>query len=144
MDPQPHSLPSRVLLGALLLLGYMAIANTVQQLYPFSVFDMYAHEATSASRIAVRSASGDLSEIFAWSDWQCDGPLTVQTAPDHAARSPYSIPYRDREAQEWLIAHQGHGGQPVDIVRHIWWLHSEPGQPETEDRLIRHCTAVRP
>ena len=144
MLPQPHSLPTRLVLGVTLLLGYMAIANTVQQFYPFSVFDMYAHATTSASRIAVRSTSGALSEVSAWTEWRCDGPLSIETPHDHAERTAYSIPYRDREAQEWLTSHQGEGGERVDVVRHIWWLRPDAGQPPQEDRLILHCQAAHP
>ncbi len=143
MDLHAYNLPSRVMLGLLVLAGYMALANTVQQLYPFSVFDMYAHAATSASRIGVRAASGELSEVSAWTHWRCDRPIDLQGVPDHAARSPYSIPYRDREAQEWLLGHQGNGGEPVDVVRHIWWLQPAPGQAEIEDRVLLRCQAVR-
>jgi hypothetical protein len=142
-SPQPHLLPTRLLLGVVLLLGYMAVANTVQQFYPFSVFDMYAHATTSASRIGARASSGELSEVFTWTDWRCDGPLSIETPPDHAQKMAYSIPYRDREAQEWLTTHQGDGGERVDVVRHIWWLTPDPGQPAQEDRLILHCQAVR-
>ena len=144
MDSPQHSLPSRVVFGVLVLVGYVAIASTVQQLYPFSVFDMYAHPATSASRIAVRDAAGVVSEVSAWTDWQCDGPFALAGAPDHDDRSPYSIPYRDREAQEWLTAHRGAGTQAVAIVRHIWWLQPQPGQAEIEDRVLLHCKARRP
>ncbi len=144
MDSPQHSLPSRLAFGVLVLLGYVAIANTVQQLYPFSVFDMYAHQATSASRIAVRDAAGAVSEVSAWTDWRCDGPIALATAPDHADRSPYSIPYRDREAQEWLTGHVGNGAQAVEVVRHIWWLQPEAGQAEIEDRVLLHCKARRP
>lgn len=143
MDPQPTSLPSRLLLGVVVLLGYMAIANTVQQLYPFSVFDMYAHRATSASRIGARTADGQLSEVTAWSDWRCDGPIRVDAPQAPGAPTPYGIPYRDREAEEWLLHHQGAGGQAVDVVRHIWWLEAAEGQPEIADRVLLHCQAVR-
>ncbi len=142
MAPPPDSLPSRFALGVLVLAGYMALANTVQQLYPFSVFDMYAHEATSASRIGVRTATGALTEVTAWRDWQCPQPIALIGPPDHDQRAPYSIPYRDREAQEWIVGHPGAGSQPVDVVRHIWWLQPVPGQAETEDRVLLHCQAV--
>ena len=34
-------------------------------------------------------------------------------------------------------------GEPVDVVRHIWWLQPAPGQAEIEDRVLLRCQAVR-
>ncbi len=143
MMPPPDSLPSRILLGVLVLTGYVAIANAVQQLYPFSVFDMYAHQATSASRIGVRDATGALSEVSAWTAWHCDAPIRLQEPPTQPGPAPYTIPYRDREAQEWVLAHPGNGAQHVEVVRHVWWLQPLPNQNEAEDRVLLRCQAER-
>ena len=133
----------RLALGALVLAGYAGVAHSVQQLYPFSIFDMYAHRAQSASRVVARDAAGGLSEVTAWRGWRC-APAPAVTEPGTVPA--YSVPYRDREAAAWVRDHPlagAAGGEAVDVVRHIWWLQPAPGQPASEDRPLWHCQAVR-
>lgn len=138
----------RLLLGVLTLLAYVALANTVEQLYPFSVFDMYANRAGSASKVVARSERGELSEVTDWVAWDCGGLVQLEPIQHEAGPHPYTIPYRDREALAWIRTHQRVEGaatglpRPVQVVRHIWWLSAAPGQPAAEDRVLASCAAV--
>lgn len=70
---------------ALALVGYLAIARGVENLYPFSTFNMYSVErAASASRVLARDAHGAVSEVTGWERWECDAPPDLDAAPCRA------------------------------------------------------------
>lgn len=134
--------PRRVI-GALVLGGYAAIALAVENLYPVSVFDMYSRPRSSASRIVARDAAGSLVEVRRYDRWRCEGPLDLSPRACNAPRFDYSN-YLDAEHAAYVASHStgdGHG-EPVEIVRRIWWL-DQPGPPRTTDCVLQRCTAVR-
>jgi hypothetical protein len=137
--PQP-----RVLVAALALCGYLGIAHSVRNLYPFSTFEMYAGQrADSASRVIARDAAGGLHELDAYEAFRCDGPIPLghETC---AAAWPYAYSiYLDRQAAAFIDTHPGDGTEPVDVIRRIWRLSDRPGPPPFEDCLLQHCRAAR-
>jgi hypothetical protein len=135
--------PRRVL-SVLALVGYVAIAWSVSNLYPFSVFDMFAGRTASASRVVARDAGGRVAEVDRFVAWRCDGPVDVR--PQVCAGEPgfdYTV-YTDREAADYIASHRGDdpSASPVDVVRRIWRLSGEDGPPAAKDCLIARCTAV--
>jgi hypothetical protein len=131
----------RLAVAALAFAGYVAIAWSVDNAYPFSHFDMYSGTmADSGSRIVVRDASGAVHEVTRFTAFACDRPIPTDRAAcpgDH-----YMIPYKDRELLGWVLAHEGdpQGGEPVDLVRRVGRL-AGGGPPPHEDCLIASCRA---
>lgn len=134
--------PRRVI-GALVLGGYVTLALAVTNLYPVSVFDMYSHPRSSASRIVARDAAGNVREVRRYDRWRCEGPVDVSPRACDTPRFDYSN-YLDAEQAAYVASHSNGDGQgdPVEIVRRIWWL-DEPGPPRTTDCVLQRCTAVR-
>jgi hypothetical protein len=133
--------PSR-LAAVLALLGYLGVALALGNLYPFSVFDMYSRRFTSASRIVARDAGGHVREVERYARWSCDEPLDVSPGRCGAPGSFFYVPYLDTDGSAYVAAHAGDGqGQPVDVVRRIWWLEGG-GPPRVEDCLLSRCRAV--
>jgi hypothetical protein len=72
----PPSSPKIGGLVAIAMLGYLAAARGVGNLYPFSTFEMYgATRLVDASRIVVRERD-EVHELDRFSQWRCD------SAPD--------------------------------------------------------------
>jgi len=120
---------------------YVALAGSVHNLYPFSTFAMFAGgHAARASRIVARDGAGRVHEVDGFARWRCDGPLRVEhdACAQHGAYS--QVDYQDRAALDFLGAHAGDGGEPVDLVRRIWRL--DGGAPAIEDCLVAHCRAA--
>jgi hypothetical protein len=125
----------------LALVCYFAAARASGNLYPFSTYDMYAgRTATSASRIAVRTASGELREVDGFDAWELDGPLSLDTAGCDG-EVPYTIDYLDDAAAAFIREHAGHGREPVEVVRHIWRL--RPDGNTEEDCVLQRGRAAR-
>ena len=145
-QPMPRATPSttRLTLGLLALVTYVLVANTVQQLYPFSVFDMYANRANSASKVVAQRSDGTLVDVNRLRQWHCPQPVTLEVDTHDGRPHPYTIPYRDREALDWIHEHAAEQpqGVMVRVVRHIWWLQPAPNQSAEEDRVLATCTAV--
>jgi hypothetical protein len=134
------SLAPRRILALLVLAGYCGVSYAVQNLYPFSTFDMYSRHAQSASRVIARDASGRAAEVSRFVGWRCDGAIdaSAERCRDFG-RFDYT-PYKDDEAIHWIASHGGEGGAPIDLVRRIWWL--APDGERTDDCLLARCRAT--
>ena len=135
---------TRLALGVVTLATYVVVANTVQQLYPFSVFDMYANRATSASKVVAQRADGTLVDVNRLNVWHCPQAPSLEHDTHDGMPHPYTIPYRDHEALDWIRTHMGPQPQAetVRVVRHIWWLEPTSGQAPEENRVLATCSAV--
>jgi hypothetical protein len=135
--------PRRVV-SALALAGYVGIAFAVHNFYPFSVFDMYSRAQTSASRVVVRDGSGQVAEVERYDRWRCDGEIDVSPAKCGTPGSFTYTPYIDASRVGYIAGHtvSEASGDPVEVVRRIWWLDA-PGAPRTTDCVLQRCTAVR-
>lgn len=125
--------------------AYLATAFGLGNLYPFSVFDMYAGDkASSASRVVARDAEGHLDEVRAWTGWSCDPWPRLDL--DACQREPpfYVVPYINREHEQYLSEHRGSpdGGEVVDLVAKVWWLDAS-GVRSAETCVIASCRARR-
>jgi hypothetical protein len=135
--PAARGLDARLVLGALVLVGYAMAARGVENLYPFSVFPMYAAaRAKVISRVMARVADGSFIEVTALDRWQCDA-LPVLEATTCADAS--SIQYIDREREQYIREHAGTGGQPVELVRRVF---SFDGVSRPTHCTVSRCTAV--
>jgi hypothetical protein len=125
----------------LALVCYFAAARASGNLYPFSTYDMYAgRSASSASRIAVRLASGELREVDTFGAWALDGPLSLAT--DRCSEPvPYTIDYLDAAAAAFIREHPGPGAERVEVVRHIWRF--APHGLTEEDCVLQRGSATR-
>jgi hypothetical protein len=124
--------------------GYLALGLAVGNLYPISTYEMYAGEqATAGSRLAVRTADGDVVEIDRFVDWRC--PERVPTAPTACGVywPFYHVPYLDRAAVEHIEEHAGDGDEPVAVIRRIWRLSRDGGIAGVEDCPVASCRARR-
>jgi hypothetical protein len=129
--------------GLLVLGGYVGISFAVRNLYPFSVFDMYSRSRTSASRIVARDEHGQLAEVERFDGWLCEGPVDTSPGRCGTPGSYFYVPYLDESRIEYIAKHPGDGhGDPVEVIRRIWWL-DEPGAPQTTDCVLQRCSAVR-
>jgi hypothetical protein len=140
IEMMPHP---RVLVAGVAFAAYLALALVVGNLYPVSTFEMYSSKrATSASRVVARDGAGAMREIDEYESWSCDGPTSIEPAAC-AASFPYAYTtYLDRAAVDWIDAHRGQGGEPVDVVRRIYRLGAAVGPPAFEDCVLQQCRAV--
>ncbi|HEY5242726.1 MAG TPA: hypothetical protein VIJ22_14700 [Polyangiaceae bacterium] len=134
----------RHVVGALVLAGYVGVSLAVGNLYPFSVFDMYSHPQVSASRIVARDQRGNLAEIERYDRWRCEEPVDVTPAKCGEPGSFHYSIYLDASQAAYIAEHPAKdgSGEPVDVVRRIWWLDA-PGSPRTTDCVLESCLAVR-
>lgn len=123
--------------------GYLVAGRLAHNVYPFSVYDMYAAGAeSSASQLAARDRNGKLDDVSAYEAWSC--PTAVRPNPTACEAFPfYYIPYHDAEAAQWIERHAGgEGGEPVEVVHHIWNIGAS-GELTTTDCVVARCTARR-
>lgn len=141
-----------VFVGLLVLVGYLATARLVENLYPFSTFPMYAGERSdSASRLVAREADGSVHEASEYAAWSCEEEVDLSREHDRCGALPrYStIPYIDREIVESIRSRsqgsQGASGAGVHvtIVRRVFRFPDGPGAPSVEDCEVGRCKAVR-
>ncbi len=124
--------------------GYLLAAFLAKNFYPFSVFDMYAGQSQpSASRIVARDAAGRLHPVSDYAHWQC--PRAVVPDPEKCSAFPfYYIPYVDEGVVRYIENHsvKVDGGEPVDLVFHIWRFGSR-GIAAEQDCVIQRCRAEK-
>lgn len=143
LPPPAGSAPgpdARLFLGLLVLLAYGITARGVKNLYPFSVFPMYAgSEATATSRIMARTSGGTIVEVESFTGWACDPLPAVETT---SCGGVHGIPYLDREHEAYVRAHPlgGRAGEPVELVRRNF---SFDGEQRPEVCPVALCRAVR-
>lgn len=133
-----------IAVNALAFVGYVLVARGLDNLYPFSTFDMYSQvDSSSASRVVARDADGTLREVTAYRALDCEGRLDVSEDSCGTAAEIYRVPYKDEEAVQHVETHRGASpdAAPVDIVRHVWKL-SDDGSPALEkDCVLVRCVA---
>ena len=149
MDPQAKERSGRgvhptVWITVLVMGGYFLIARVVGNLYPFSTFSMYsAAKSESASHIVARDRAGTLHAVLEYEGWSCPEPLDIDPPRCRAAARFSSIGYIDRRILEHVRGHRSTGGEPVELVRHIWRFQDGSGDVRTEDCVLAQCQAVR-
>lgn len=137
----------RAAVAALTFAGYLVIARSAGNLYPFSTYSMYAESGSGRpSRIVARDARGELKDLGQYDHWSCpDLP-----ALDHATCPPpvvsTTILYIDRDAEHYVRTHMGTGlepgSQPLELVRHVWSFTDRNGPPREIDCPVCACRAV--
>jgi hypothetical protein len=132
--------------AACVLAGYVAIAQGLGNLYPFSTFEMYAGVSThTASRVLAVDPAGATREIRDFAAYRCDS-LELQPASCRDHGEYYSIGYVEREAAEYLAAQASAAPQgeelSIRLVRRIWRFHGAR-EPTVEDCALASCRAVR-
>lgn len=128
----------RLVLGALVFIGYSAVARSVGNLYPFSIFPMYAGKAGDAtSRVMVRGADGAYEEVPRYEGFACESLPVLETT---TCAGVAGIPYIDREREQHIREHAGTGGQPVELVRRVF---SFDGKSRPSHCVSTRCTAVK-
>ena len=122
----------------LALVGYLAAARGVENLYPLSTFPMYSGSGgPAASRVMARTAGGDFVEVTDLDAWDCP---SLPRLEDVQCAGSDNIPYLDREREEHIRAHPGTGGAPVEVVRRVF---SFDGAQRSAFCPIARCTAKR-
>lgn len=135
----------RVAVAALVFGGYVAISRGVENLFPFSIFDMYASSSPSAARILARAADGRVYELDRYRAWSCDAPLDM-TGGEHCPKpgTYVTITYKEMEATDYIATHGGRdpSAVPVEVIRRIFWLSDRDPAPRVEDCPLGRCHAV--
>lgn len=131
---------ARLFLGLLVLGGYAFAARGVGNLYPFSVFPMYAGNGeTATARMMARTEAGTVLEIGAFSAWSCEPLPSFESTSCGGIRG---IPYIDREHEAYVRAHPlgDHAGEPVALIRRVF---SFDGQTRPDACVVATCRASR-
>jgi hypothetical protein len=128
--------------------GYVAVARAVQDLYPFSVFEMFADTMTSSSRLVARLPDGNAAEVERFVHWQCDEPIDEDPVRCGPLGSFGYTPYRDRELADWVRRHERRddapgGAEALELTRRIYRVTGVPGPLSVEDCVLASCRAVR-
>jgi hypothetical protein len=135
---------ARLAAGAAIFATYLGVSFGVGNLYPFSIYDMYASDpGARASRLVVRDAAG-LREISRFSGFACDEPVRAAFERCKAQHVVNTIGYVVDEhlrALETAPA-SGDAREPVDVVMKVWGLDERSVVSEAECRLSR-CEASR-
>jgi hypothetical protein len=139
--------------GLIVLLGYVAIAwaarfdtaygaHNASIAYPFDTYSMYAGvPVRSASAILVRDAEGTVERVSAFRSFQCEA--TAGAWREHCAVAGAGLDYLDDDAEAYVRAHSGQGGEPVEIIRRTWTIPEASEPVRAEDCVIVACEATR-
>jgi hypothetical protein len=130
-------LDPRVLVSTLVLAGYLAAAKGVGNLYPISTFPMFSESSGEAVTRIMARTGGEFVEVDEFTSWDCPKLPSLDTTS--CAGVP-SIPYVDREREDYLRAHAGSGGERVELVRRVF---SFDGAQRPPYCVIAQCTAKR-
>ena len=130
---------------ALAMVGYLAIARVLGDVYPFSTFSMYGGATLdSASRIVV-VGDGGAAEIESFATLACDREIDV--APLACVEEwPYThFPAVDQQAAAAIAARSGPPGRghAVAIVRRIWRFDASGSPVIARDCELARCEATR-
>jgi hypothetical protein len=129
-------------LVAIALLGYLAAARGVGNLYPFSTFEMYgASPLVDASRIIAITDEGP-RELERFSGWRCEVAPDPDPRVCGASWPFFHIEAVDRAAVDRVAAAAAPGAdaREVVIVRRIWRLDRSP--VHVEDCELARCEAA--
>ncbi len=131
-------------LAVAVVVAYLGVALSVQNLYPFSTFPMYAGGAlTSGARLIAVDAQGEAREVTRFTAWSCPGlrPFTEASCADGAVGRPPA--YLVKEATDYIAAHAGppDPNHPVALVVRTWPIDSE-GEVSHLDCPVHQCTAL--
>ncbi|MFV8750233.1 hypothetical protein ACNOYE_06755 [Nannocystaceae bacterium ST9] len=125
--------------------GYVGAAFGVTNAFPFSTFPMFSEAApTSGARLIVRDGAGEHHEIERYVDWACEGELEaakVEMAMCPDGELGHATGYLVQESLDYMRANAGEGGEPVELVIHVWRL-DRPERVEL-DCFVARCRAVR-
>ncbi|HWB77798.1 MAG TPA: hypothetical protein VG755_22680 [Nannocystaceae bacterium] len=130
-------------LVAIAMLGYLAAARGVGNLYPFSTFEMYgATRLVDASRIVVREGD-DVHELDRFAHWRCDRVPDPDPRSCVASWPFFHIEAADRAAIDRIASASAPIGDAstVEIVRRVWRLDGDAVR--VEDCELARCEAAR-
>ena len=118
----------RMAFAAVACAAYLIAARTVLNLYPVSMFDMYAFVPEAwVERVAVLK-DGERTAIDDWGSWKCD----------MNAGAVNSILYKQQEAQAKMEV-EGTGPEVhVTLVREVW--EGRDGAWTLTDVPVSNCT----
>lgn len=131
-------------LAAIALLGYLAIARGLGNLYPFSTFEMYgATPLVDASRIVALTDAGP-RELGEFSRWRCDVPPDPDPRVCAASWPFFHIESVDRGAIDRVRAAAPPNGAATEVViaRRVWRLGERDAVLTIEDCELARCEAA--
>lgn len=120
----------------LVLIGFVAAARGVGNLFPVSQFPMYAGSAgPSTAQVMVLRENAYLA-VDTFQSLSCESlpRLDAQRCDD---ASP--IPYLARDAEQFIRAQPANGGTQVELVLRVW---SFDGKTRPAHCVVAKCTAV--
>ncbi len=126
--------------------GYVGIARSVQDLYPFSSYTMYAGvHGTWASRLVARPKDGIAREIKNFDHWQCQDELPAEANRTCAVGEGFRIDYMEAATMQYVNSfhNQAPGDQEVDLVRRVWQFDAQGVPLPAQNCIRRHCRAQR-
>jgi hypothetical protein len=128
-------------LVAIAMLGYLAAARGVGNLYPFSTFEMYgATRLVDASRIVAKAGEA-VQEVRRFSRWSCDRVPDPDPRRCVASWPFFHIEAVDRAAIDHVSGAPAPGDDAVQVVlvRRVWRLGDEVA---IEDCELARCEAA--
>ena len=131
--------------SVLAFLGYLALARAAGNVFPFSSFNMYSTERLhSASRIIARDADGQVHELDRYLAWDCPIPPDIHPRACPAQWPFYHVPYLDRGVLALLRERAASlpDAPPVTVVRRVFRLREQPGEPTLSDCTLATCRAL--
>lgn len=126
--------------------AYFLVSRGVQNLFPFTVLEMYSWRIqSSSSRILALDARGETHEVNHLDAFSCEDDITPEQSHCPGPERQYSsIDYVDRDLIDHLRSHPGTGQEPSSeaftIVRRVWHLQVSP--VSHEDCVLTRCRAV--
>ncbi len=137
---------SAMRLSWLIAAAYFLVSRGVENLFPFTVLEMYSWRSEpSSSRILALDERGGAHEVNRLASFRCDDDITPEKShcpePGHHY---YSIDYVDRDLIDHMRSHPGTGQEPsaesFTLVRRVWQLDVSP--VTHADCALTRCRAV--
>ena len=138
---------ARRLLGIVCIVTFWGTGHFLGEFYPFSPLGMFDQSTTVASRLFVRDAAGQASDIGHYDAWRCDGPLDfTPTGPPSCTAIDYAA--YEEIVRDYIVSHPAPDNDTgareiVEITRRVFRIPDPTGPVEITDCPLLRCTARR-
>lgn len=126
-----------------LAISYAVIARGVGNLYPFSIFEMYAKPSGSVTtRLGVRDSTGGVHDVSSYVDWHCSEPIVWEKFScdvEPLRRVPNYLERAEINHVQSNISDVAKG-EPVDLIQRVWRVSSEQSI-SVADCTLTKCNA---
>jgi hypothetical protein len=126
------------------MLGYVAAGHSAGEFYPFSPLGMFNEVRSTASRLAIRDAEGQILEIARFTGFHCAAPLDFGHGANLSCGDTGYSAY-DAIARDYIVSHPGVAGEgeSIAIIRRVFRIQERLGPVAVHDCALIECTAKR-